>query len=175
MIRLGVEEDFSVIDSLRKTEGSSLGFIPKDVYLSVLGRRRVHERDRWKYSDIYIYTDNGDVTGFIYYTYFGDICKIEQIVVREDARRWERATALEQLARNAAKLHGKTGIKCRVAYDLEANYFWRAIGYVPQKKVISTWLNQRESKSKRPLFIYFLDLGLPLFKEEGNKIILDKN
>jgi hypothetical protein len=165
MIRLGVETDFPAIDSLRKSEGDSLGFIPKDAYLSILGSRRVANRERWKYSDIFVYQDNGDLTGFVYATYHRQDAKIEQIVIRRDVRRWERATALESLIRVEARKHGKTGIRCRVAYDIEANYFWRALGYQPVRQVISTWLNQRESKSKRPLWEYLLDFGLPLFSE----------
>ena len=162
--REGIESDFIAIDSLRKSEGDCLGFIPKDVYLSVLGKRRVHERDRWKYSNLWVYVDNNEITGFVYFTYYGDVCKIEQIVIRQDARRWERATALESIARVGAKELNKTGVKCRVAFDIEANFFWRALGYVPVKQVVSTWLNQKESKSRRPLWLYFYDFGMPLFK-----------
>jgi len=163
MIREGIESDFREIDSLRKSEGSALGFIPMDVYLSVLGKRRVANRDRYKYQNIWVYLDNNDITGFVYGHFFRDIAKIEQIVVRKDARRWERATALEAIVRQRAASLNKTGVSCRVAYDLESNYFWKAIGYTPINIVTSTWLNQRESKSKRPLVVYLCDFGLPLF------------
>ena len=62
-------------------------------------------------------------------------------------------------------------IKCRVAYDLESNWYWKAIGYTPVENTISTWLNQKESKSKRPIIVYekmlnFDGCGLePFFKE----------
>jgi len=37
---------------------------------------------------------------------------------------------------------------------LESNWFWKASGYIVVGEVVSTWLNQRESKTKRPLFVY---------------------
>ena len=49
--------DFLFIDSLRKKEGKALGFIPKAVYESILEKRRVANRDRWKYSRIFITMD----------------------------------------------------------------------------------------------------------------------
>ena len=49
LLRDAVASDFAYIDTLRKKEGSALGFMPKDAYLSVLERRRVSNRDRWKY------------------------------------------------------------------------------------------------------------------------------
>lgn len=162
-VRLAIESDFSEIDALRKSEGASLGFIPKDVYLSVLGRRRVANRDRWKYQTIWVYTDNDEITGFVYAVFYRRDVKIEQIVVREDARRWARATALEGVVRAMAQTIGATGIRCRVACDLESNAYWKAMGYTPQRKIVSTWLNQRQSKSKRELFDYLYDFGTPLF------------
>ena len=54
-------------------------------------------------------------------------------------------------------------IKCRVAYDLESNWYWKAIGYIPVENTISTWLNQKESKSKRPIIVYEKMLNSGLF------------
>ena len=169
-VREGTESDFLAIDSLRKKDGSSLGFIPKDAYLSVLTKTRMSNRDRWKYQRIWVVEDNNEITGFVYAIFSRHDVKIEQIVIREDARRWERATKLENIVRQAALHTNATGITCRVAVDIEANYFWRALGYQPYGCVTSTWLNQRESKSKRPLFLYLLDFGTPIFplkSEEG--------
>ena len=63
-IREGQFNDFPYIDSLRKKEGSALGFLPKDAYTSVLEKRRVADRNRWRYQKIWVTEDNGDLTGF---------------------------------------------------------------------------------------------------------------
>ena len=164
ILREAVENDFNYIDSLRKKEGSALGFIPKDTYLSVLKKIRVANRDRWKYQKIWVTEDNSDLTGFCYASFHEDPATIIQIVVQQDSRRWHRAIMMESEVESHARLNLLTSIKCRVAYDLESNFYWKAIGYTPIKTVTSTWLNQCESKSKRPIIVYHKDLGMPLFQ-----------
>jgi len=154
ILRDAMPGDFGYIDSLRKREGSALGFIPKDAYLSVLERRVIAGRARYLYQRLLVTVDNGDLTGFCYASYAGNYANIIQIVVQQDARRWHRALLMSDEIEADARAYNKHGITCRVAYDLESNTFWRAIGYLPLKLITSTWLNQRESKSKRPLWLY---------------------
>jgi hypothetical protein len=153
-LRDAMPKDFIYIDSLRKKEGGALGFIPKDAYLSVLERREVAGRSRYRYQRVLVTVDNDDLTGFCYASYAGNYASIIQIVVQKDARRWYRALLMaDEIERDAIRFN-KQGLTCRVAYDLESNTFWRAIGYVPECLTTSTWLNQKESKSKRPLWVY---------------------
>ena|SRR5215831_3412184 len=158
-LRDAVGADWIYIDSLRKREGSALGFIPKDAYLSVLERRCLSGRERYRYQRVLVTEDNGDLTGFAYISYADDFASIVQIVVQEDARRWHRALLMADEVERDVRKFGKQGITCRVAYDLESNFFWRAIGYLPIRQVVSTWLNQRESKSRRPLWLYKKEIG----------------
>ena len=167
-IRAGRLEDFGYMDALRKKEGSALGFLPKDAYLSVLEKKRIANRDRWKYQRVWVTEDNGDMTGFCYASFSGDPATIIQIVVQQDARRWHRAMMMENAVDAEARERGLTSIKCRVALDLESNNYWKAIGYVPVQTVVSTWLNQCESKSKRPIVVYHKDLGMPLWAVPPN-------
>ena len=162
-IREGQSGDFHYIDSLRKKEGSALGFLPKDAYTSVLEKRRVADRDRWRYQKIWVTEDNGDLTGFCYASFHKNPATIIQIVVQEDARRWHRAIMLESEVEKETKERQLWSIKCRVAYDLESNWYWKAIGYIPVENTISTWLNQKESKSKRPIIVYEKMLNSGLF------------
>ncbi len=163
ILRDAVLQDFPYIDALRKKEGSALGFLPKDAYLSVLTRTRICNRDRWKYQRVWVTEDNGDLTGFCYASFTDDPATIIQIVVQDDARRWHRAMMMESAVTTEATERSISTIKCRVALDLESNFYWRAIGYAPISTETSTWLNQRESKSKRPIVIYQKDLGMPLW------------
>ncbi len=154
ILREGTWADWLPLDSLRKKEGAALGFIPKAVYESVLTRTRVANRDRWKYQDVIVTEDNADFTGFCMTSYAKDLANVFQIVVRQDARRWHRALLMIDSVEDKAKRLGKKGITCRVAQDLESNFFWTAIGYSVQGLVTSTWLNQTESQSKRQLYVY---------------------
>lgn len=167
IVRPAIITDLKYIDSLRKKEGKALGFIPKATYQSVITKCPIDGRKRFRYSRLTVCEDDQVLTGFCYSSFSDQyVCHIFQIVVQEDARRWARASLLEQDVRQEANRWQKSGITCRVAYDLESNFFWRAVGYEPIKKVTSTWLNQRESKSRRPLWLYYYDLGLPLFQNQ---------
>src|SRR3990167_1799892 len=154
VVKDATPKDWLYIDSLRKKEGGALGFIPKSVYVSILERNRAGGRARYLYSRLLVTVDNDDLTGFCYVSYAEQWAKIFQIVVQCDARRWHRALMMASVVEGDAERFGKQGVACRVAYDLESNWFWRAMGYTPVKQVISTWLNQRESKSRRPLWEY---------------------
>lgn len=158
ILRPGKIEDWGYIDSLRKKESGSLGFIPKNSYTTVLSKTSDGVRKRYEYVRINVVEDNGDLTGFCYASFHDIVAHIQQIVVQEDARRWYRATMLEQAVREEAVKSNCVGITCRVAFDLESNFFWRAMGYQPVRQITSTWLNQKESKSKRPLWVYYLAL-----------------
>ena len=94
------------------------------------------------------------MTGFCYASFHKNPATIIQIVVQEDARRWSRAMMLEGAVEDETRSRGLSEIKCRVAYDLESNFYWKAIGYRPIETTTSTWLNQKESKSKRPIIVY---------------------
>ena len=153
-VREAKPEDFQYIESLRRKEGSALGFVPKGAYESVLEKRRVANRDRFKYQKLWVTEDNGDLTGFCYASFSQNPASIIQIVVQEDARRWHRAILLECQVEQEARERQLWIIKARVAYDLESNWYWKAIGYIPIEQTTSTWLNQKESKSKRPIIVY---------------------
>jgi hypothetical protein len=150
----GIGEDFLFIDSLRKKEGKALGFIPKSVYESILEKRRVADRDRWKYSEIIITIDNGERTGFCYFTYANQDVHIQQIVIQNDARRFNRALMMLEFVEKRATELGKTAITARVAIDLESNLFWKGCGYSIVATTTSTFLNRAESKSGRLLHYY---------------------
>lgn len=157
-MRDATQHDLPYIESLRRKEGSALGFIPASVYeqtaTRMLSTTDANPRYRWLYMRLLVVEDNGDLTGFCLCSFATEIARILQIVVQEDARRWYRATLMaDEVEREAVKRH-KNAISCRVAMDLESNFYWRALGYTPVGEVVSTWLNQRESHSKRPLWVY---------------------
>ena len=98
--------------------------------------------------------DNGDRTGFCYFTYAKQDVHIQQIVIQNDARRFHRALMMLDYVEKRAKELGKTSVTARVAIDLESNMFWNGCGYNVIATTTSSWLNQKESKSKRQLHYY---------------------
>lgn len=154
VVRFATEADLAAVESLRRADGKDLGFVPKAKYEHIVRRTSDRGRQRWMYEWLIVTQDNGDVTGFCLAGFHRDGAKIEQICVRHDARRMERALALADAIQDEAERRSSPRIRCRVAFDIEANHFWRAAGYVPVATTTSTWLNLRESSSRRPLTVY---------------------
>ena len=114
--------DIKYIDWLRAKESEAVGFIPKVRYeMEITGDRG---------GDILLAKENNDLVGFVYVTYGPPLsAKIQQIVIQEDARRMERATALLDEIAKRARNRGCAEIGCRCAEDLEANIFWKSLGF----------------------------------------------
>lgn len=153
-IRTATGADLSAIESLRRHDGDALGFVPKAKYEHIVYKTDDRGRSRWKYEWLIVAEDNGEVTGFLLTGFHRDGCKMQQLCVRHDARRMERALAIVDACEVEARKRGCLRIRCRVAADIDANFFWQAAGYRPIAKTKSTWLNVKESASQRPLFIY---------------------
>ncbi len=154
VIRPATMNDLKAIDSLRKADGDCLGFLPLAKLEHIVNQTLDRGRRRWLYESLYVCEDNGDLTGYVLAGFHREGSKIEQICVRQDARRMERAIELESVVSKESLSRTKARIRCRVASDIEANWFWKAIGYTPVAELTSTWLNQRESQSRRPLTVY---------------------
>lgn len=163
--------DLPAIEALRRADGDSLGFIPKARYEHIVERTLDRGRHRWKYEWLVVAIDNDDITGFCLAGFHRDGAKIEQVCVRQDARRMERALLLVDSIEDEARRRASLRIRCRVAYDIEANFFWLAAGYEPVTTVTSTWLNTRESASRRPLIVYDKELSqMTLFEASAGTL-----
>lgn len=114
--------DIKYIDWLRAKESEAVGFIPKIRYeMEINGERG---------GDILLAKEDNDLVGFAYITYGPPMsAKIQQIVIQEDARRMIRATALVDKITTRARLRGCAEVGCRCAEDLEANGFWKELGF----------------------------------------------
>ena len=154
LIREATVFDLPAIEALRRSDGDSLGFVPKAKYEHITLKTSDRGRARWRYEWLIVAEDSTEITGFLLTGFHRDGCKMQQLCVRNDARRMERALRLVDACENEARRRGSRRIRCRVAADIEANMFWRAAGYEPIAITNSTWLNVRESISRRPLFIY---------------------
>jgi predicted GNAT superfamily acetyltransferase len=146
--------DLGAIESLRRADGDCLGFIPKMKYEHIVNKTLDRGRRRWVWERLLVCRDNGEVTGFLLGNIGKKQSKIEQICVRNDARRMERALSLESQFASESKSRGHARIRARVAADIEATLFWAAAGYDVVGQCTSTFLNVRESKSKRLLLEY---------------------
>jgi hypothetical protein len=153
-VRPATLEDLPAVDAMRKADGDALGFVPLQKYEHIVNRTLDRGRPRWVYEWLLVCVDSREITGFVLASFGRAGCKVEQICIRQDARLLERATLLLSTVENEAQKRQSPKIKCRVAIDIEANSFWLALDYRAVATVTSTWLNIRESKSKRTLMHY---------------------
>jgi GNAT superfamily N-acetyltransferase len=125
IVRTSVEADLIFIDKIQKENSYAIGFIPQTYFeKAVYGGI--------KNSPVFICEKNNDPVGYIYmtpgkgtHTY----CRIQQIAVREDARRLDYGSALIAVVKDFCETFQRTGARLRCRTDLESNNFWKALGF----------------------------------------------
>jgi GNAT superfamily N-acetyltransferase len=159
--------DWSLVDKLQKENSFAVGFIQDTIWEKYVwgGERNFI---------VLICEKNNDPVGYILITPgHGAMtyAKIQQIVVRSDARRLDYGTALLTVARDFCETFSLRGFTLRCRTDLESNYFWRALGFVQY----GTWqkgkVNHVGMKASNDINLWRIDLNsnlimLPCFIEE---------
>ena len=109
------------LDSLRRRDQEAVGFVPLDRLQADLDRDAMTVLTGW---------ENGDMVGHLWWTRGLPVASIQQVVIREDARRRERGTALVGAALDAMRQDERRyGVTCRCRVDLAATDFWLAAGF----------------------------------------------
>lgn len=123
-VRRATMSDLLYVDSLRRQESESLGFLPSLVYEEVVTRAMPNHR-------LWLAEVNADPVGFLYASpgEVGRSLRIIQVCLQRDARRLEYGRALVDEAESYASLLQRPAVACHVATDLEAGAFWTALGF----------------------------------------------
>lgn len=124
-VRTAVEADKAFIDKMQKDNSYAVGFIQSTVWDKyVFGGERNFV--------VFIAEKNDDMVGYVLltpgraaYSY----AKIQQIAVREDARRLDYGTALLAVVKEFCNTFSRMGVTLRCRIDLESNHFWRSLGF----------------------------------------------
>lgn len=124
-VRTSTVNDILLIDKLQKENSHAVGFIQKTVWDKyVFGGERNFV--------VLICEANNDAVGYVLITpgkgayRYG---KIQQIAVRNDARRLYYGTALLDVCRQFCEKFHRVGFTLRCRQDLESNNFWKALGF----------------------------------------------
>lgn len=95
--------------------------------------------------------------------------KIQQIAVREDARRLDYGSALIEVVRDFCNTFNRLGTTLRCRIDLESNKFWKALGFT----LYGVWekgkINHVGFKASNDINLWKIDLHdsiLSLFSTE---------
>lgn len=125
LVRNAHVNDLLFIDKLQKDNSYAVGFIQRTIWDKYVfgGERNFF---------VLICEKNEDLVGYALITpgkSLSDYVKIQQIAVREDARRLEYGTALIQVIQDFCNSYGRIGARLRCRIDLESNRFWEALGF----------------------------------------------
>lgn len=125
VVRTATEADKTFIDKLQKENSYAVGFIQSTIWDKyVFGGERNFV--------VLICEKNSDLVGYVLltpgrgpYTY----TKVQQIAVREDARRLDYGSALISVVRDFCNTFNRLGTTLRCRIDLESNKFWQSLGF----------------------------------------------
>jgi GNAT superfamily N-acetyltransferase len=125
IVRTSTIKDLLLVDKLQKENSESIGFIQKRVFENyVYGGERNFI--------VLICEANNDAVGYVLITPATGgykYAKIQQIAVRNDARRLHYGTALLDVCRQFCETFGRVGFTLRCREDLESNKFWLSMGF----------------------------------------------
>lgn len=124
VVRTSTVLDQKFVDKLQKENSFAVGFIQKTIWEKYVwgGERNFM---------VFICEKNQDPVGYILLTpgLPGNYAKIQQICVRNDARRLDYGTALLKVGENFCEANGRAGFSLRCRVDLESNHFWEALHF----------------------------------------------
>jgi hypothetical protein len=136
------------LDHLQKVNSGSLAFYPRDRLESDLAAGRVIACE-----------DNGEPAGYLWHgpVHHGRDVTVYQACVDFDARRQHLGLGMVEGLIAAARTGGATGVRLRCRSSIEANAFWRELGFY--------CVNVTPGGVRRGAMLnhYRLDLMAPLF------------
>ena len=125
IVRNSTISDLIFIDKLQKENSSAVGFIQRTIWDDyVFGGKRNFV--------VFVCEKNADPVGYVLLTpgrTAMSYAKIQQIAVRDDARRLDYGTALIAVVREFCETFDRMGVTLRCRTDLESNKFWEALGF----------------------------------------------
>jgi len=155
VVRNSTASDLLFIDKLQKDNSNAVGFIQRTVWDKyVFGGERNFV--------VFVCEKNADSVGYILLTpgrTHNTYAKIQQIAVRNDARRLDYGTALIHVVKDFCETFNRAGVTLRCRTDLESNKFWTALGF----ERYGTWekgkVNHVGFKASQDINLYKIDLN----------------
>jgi len=138
--------DLTYIDSLQKKNAEELAFYPKQVF----------EREVENYR-ILLARVNNEPAGYIYHGAFGNTLKIHQACIQYDLRGQLYGAELVRNLTNLATGMSSNAISLRCGSDIEANGFWKSMGFLCER------VTQGGIRRRRDINHWFLQLQPTLF------------
>ena len=124
-VRTSTIKDMLLVDKLQKENSYAVGFIQKTIWEDYVwgGKRNFI---------VLICEANNDAVGYVLITPARGsykYAKIQQICVRNDARRLYYGKALIEVCRDFCETFARIGFTLRCRTDLDSNLFWKNLGF----------------------------------------------
>jgi GNAT superfamily N-acetyltransferase len=139
------------IDGLQKKNAECLSFYPKAVFEREAANGR-----------LFLSMLNGEPCGYIYAGAQSKDVKLHQVCIAYDARRKWYGAALVQVIEAYANDGRAATITLRCGFDIEANEFWKSLGYgvvsvhnggIRRMRRINVWQKQISPGLFEPIYI----------------------
>jgi GNAT superfamily N-acetyltransferase len=154
-VRTSTAFDMLLIDKLQKENSYAVGFIQKTIWEDyVFGGKRNFV--------VFICEANNDAVGYVLITPGKSAykyAKIQQIAVRDDARRLYYGTALLDVCRQFCEEFARVGFTLRCRIDLESNMFWKSLGFENYGKWEKGKINHVGFKASDDINLWKIDLN----------------
>ena len=170
IVRNSTTADLLFIDKLQKDNAHAVGFIQRTIWERyVFGGERNFV--------VFVCEKNNDPVGYILVTpglSAGRYIKIQQIAVRDDARRLDYGSALLAVVRDFCNTFNRAGATLRCRVDLESNKFWQALGFYNYGVWLKGTINHVGFKASNDINLWRIELNdnqLILFGDSEMAII----
>jgi hypothetical protein len=139
------------IDGLQRKNAEQLSFYPRQVF----------EREQ-SAGRLFLALLNGEPCGYIYAGAHGRDVKRHQVCIQYDARRRFYGACLVQVLEAYANDGKASTVTLRCGFDIEANDFWKALGYgvvavhnggIRRMRRINVWQKQLLPELFEPVYI----------------------
>ena len=171
IVRNAREIDIIFIDKLQKENSYAVGFIQRTIWDKyVFGGERNFV--------VFICEKNNDTVGYVLVTPgkgVNSYVKIQQIAVRDDARRLDYGSALISVVRDFCETFQRNGATLRCRVDLESNKFWEALGFTKYGVWEKGKINHVGFRASDDINLWRIELNrnlMPLFEIEEIEVKL---
>jgi GNAT superfamily N-acetyltransferase len=159
-VRTSTLNDMLLVDKLQKENSYAVGFIQKTVWEDYVwgGKRNFI---------VLICEANNDAVGYVLITPATGTykyAKIQQIAVRNDARRLHYGTALIEVCREFCEMFGRIGFTLRCRTDLDSNNFWKNLGFEKYGVWEKGKINHVGFKASQDINLWKIDLNRNILK-----------
>lgn len=161
VVRTTTPEDWAYIDALQKADADKVGFLQRRTWDDYVwgGQRRFMT---------FLCLVGGAPIGYVLLTPGRGVnqpARIQQVVIQQDARRLEYGTALVAVCIDFCETFERSGIALRCRADLQANWFWGALGFTLLRVFTKGTINHVNFTASNDILQYFRPTKATLFAE----------